>query len=160
MIDKNTVLKLVEEKLGERLFLIDISISKNNVINIFVDGFDGITIEKCIEISRNVEHNLDREEEDFELQVSSTLVTESFKVKEQYYKHKSRDIEIVTSKDILFKGVLEEVTDEDILLVVSGREKVEGHKKRQLIVKLLMFVILQVVDMVGQSLLECFYQNL
>ena len=135
MIDKKKVIKLVEEKLDERMFLVDVSVSKNNVINVFVDSFDGITIEKCIEISRNVEHNLDREAEDFELQVSSPGLTEGFKVKQQYVKYKDREIEVDTETGEHFEGVLKDVNDEEITLETSKREKVEGHKKKQLIVR-------------------------
>lgn len=135
MIDIKKVIKLVEEKLGEDMFLVDISVNNSNAINVFVDGFDGMTIEKCIEISRNVENNLDREEEDFSLQVSSPGLTESFKVKQQYFKYKDRDVEILSVSDESIIGKMIEVTDEEIVVETSSREKVEGHKKKQLIVK-------------------------
>lgn len=135
MIDIKKVIKLVEEKLGEDMFLVDISVNNSNAINVFVDGFDGMTIEKCIEISRNVEHNFDREEEDFSLQVSSPGLTESFKVKQQYFKYKNRDVEILSVSDESIIGKMIEVTDEEIVVETSSREKVEGHKKKQLIVK-------------------------
>ena len=135
MIDKEKVIKLVEEKLDEKMFLVDVSVSKTNAIDVFVDGFDGMTIEKCIEISRNVEHNLDREEEDFSLQVSSPGLTESFKVKQQYIKYQGREVEVVTGSGEQITGTLIEVSDDEITVETSSREKVEGHKKKQLIVK-------------------------
>jgi ribosome maturation factor RimP len=135
MIDKTKVLKLVEEKLEENMFLVDVSVSKSNVIHVFIDSFEGMTIEKCIEISRHVEHSFDREEEDFELQVSSPGLTESFKVKEQYIKYNGREVEVLTSDDVALTGIISEVNDEGITLETSKREKVEGHKKKQLIEK-------------------------
>jgi ribosome maturation factor RimP len=135
MIDKEKVIKLVEEKLDENMFLVEVSVSKNNVISVFVDSFDGITIEKCIEISRNVEHNFDRETEDFELQVSSPGLTEGFKVKQQYIKYKGREVEVDAKTGEHFTGVLKEVGDDEITLEVSKREKVEGHKKKQWVVR-------------------------
>ncbi len=135
MIDKGKVIELVEEKLDENMFLVDVSVSKTNVINVFVDSYEGITIEKCIEISRNVEHNLDRETEDFELQVSSPGLTESFKVRQQYIKYKSREIEVDLTTGEHFKGILQEVNDDEIVVETSKREKMEGHKKKQLIVQ-------------------------
>lgn len=135
MIEKTKVLKLVEEKLGDNMFLVDVSVSKSNVIHVFVDSFEGLTIEQCIEISRHVEHNLDREEEDFELQVSSPGLTESFKVKEQYIKYNGKGVEVLTSDSVQLTGVMKDVDDEGITLETSKREKVEGHKKKQLIVK-------------------------
>lgn len=136
MIDKAKVISLVEERLDDRMFLVDITINERNVIDVFIDGFDGLTIKQCVSVSRNVEHNLDRDEEDFELHVSSPGLTEGFKVKEQYIKYINRNIEILTvTSDKKMEGVLLEVGDENIILETSAREKVEGHKKKQLVVK-------------------------
>jgi ribosome maturation factor RimP len=82
-----------------------------------------------------VEHSFDREEEDFELQVSSPGLSEKFKVKEQYYKYIGREIEVVTVSDVEFEGVIQSATDEEIILETSARELVEGQKKKQLVVK-------------------------
>lgn len=135
MVDKEKIIKLVEEKLDEKMFLVDVLVSKTNIINVFVDSYDGLTIEKCIEISRNVEHNLDRETEDFELQVSSPGLTEGFKVRQQYLKYKDREVEVDTKNGEHFEGILKDVNNEEFTLETSKREKVEGHKKKQLIVR-------------------------
>jgi ribosome maturation factor RimP len=79
--------------------------------------------------------NLDREKEDFELQVSSPGLTESFRVKEQYLKNAGREVEIVTTDGTKRTGLLKEVKPEFVLLETSTREKVEGHKKKQLVVR-------------------------
>jgi ribosome maturation factor RimP len=135
MIDKAEVVKLVEGKLEENMFLIDVTVNKLNKINVFVDCFDGLTISQCVAISRHVEHSFDREKEDFELHVSSPGLTESFKVKEQFYKYKGREVEILNSTNIKYTGLLKDANEEEIVLETSTREKVEGHKKKQLIVK-------------------------
>jgi ribosome maturation factor RimP len=135
MIDKAIVKKLVEEMLDDKMFLVEINVSQRNVINVFVDSYDGLTIEQCISISRHVEHSFDREEEDFELQVSSPGLSEKFKVKEQFYKYIGREIEIVTVSDVELEGVIQSATDEEIILETSARELVEGQKKKQLVVK-------------------------
>ena len=136
MIDKAEVVKLVEERLEENMFLIDVTVNKFNIVNVFVDCFDGITIGQCVEISRYVEHSFDREEEDFELHVSSPGLTENFKVIEQFYKYTGHEVEILSVSDIRLTGVLKEASEEKIILETSTREKVEGHKKKQLIVKI------------------------
>jgi len=135
MIDKIKIVKLVEEKLDDKMFLVDISVTTNNVIQVFVDSFNGLTIEQCIDISRNVEHNMDREEEDFALQVSSPGLNESFKVKEQYYKYTGREVEIISSSEVKFEGLLKEANDEGIVMETSSLEKVKGQKKKQLIIR-------------------------
>ena len=135
MIEKAQVVKLVEDKLDESMFLVEITISKINVIHVFVDSFNGLTIDKCTEISRYLELNLDRDNEDFELQVSSPGLTESFKVKQQYYKYKGREIEIVSADDLYLKGLLKDVNDEGVVLEITTKEIVEGQKKKQKVVK-------------------------
>ena len=135
MIDKAIVQKLVEEMLDDKMFLVEITVNQRNVINVFVDSYDGLTIEQCISISRHVEHSFDREEEDFELQVSSPGLSEKFKVKEQFYKYTGREIEVVTVSDVELEGVIQSATEEEIILETSARELLEGQKKKQLVVK-------------------------
>jgi len=135
MIDKAIVQKLVEEMLDDKMFLVEITVNQRNVINVFVDSYDGLTIEQCISISRHVEHSFDREEEDFELQVSSPGLSEKFKVKEQFYKYIGREIEVVTVSDVELDGVILTATEEEIILETSARELLEGQKKKQLVVK-------------------------
>lgn len=131
VINKEIVIKLAEEKLDETMFLVEVTVSQSNVIHVFVDSFDGITIDKCIEISRNIEHNLDREEEDFALQVSSPGITENFKVKQQYFKYQGREIELVANDGQNLKGLLKEAADEGIVLETVSMEKAEGQKRKQ-----------------------------
>ena len=135
MVDKAKIEELVKEKLDEKAFLVDVQVSAANVIKVFVDSFDGLPINRCVEISRHLEKNLDREKEDFELLVSSPGLTESFRVKEQYLKNIGREVEVVTADNTRRSGILKEAEPGFILLETSAREKVEGHKKKQLIVR-------------------------
>ncbi len=135
MIDKAQIVSLVNEQLEDKMFLVEITVNERNVIDVFVDSFDGLPISKCIAISRHVEHSLDREEQDFELHVSSPGLTRGFKVKEQYIKYTGRQIEVTTGEDKKLEGTLIETGETDFVLETSSREKVEGHKKKQLIVK-------------------------
>jgi ribosome maturation factor RimP len=143
MIAKELVVKLVEERLGDlvaqdvdnEMFVVDVSVSANNDIVVHVDSMKGMTIEQCISVSRNVEHNLDREEEDFSLQVSSPGLNRPFKVLKQYEKYTGKEIEVLTEDETKLEGLLKSMNDEGIVLETSKREKVEGHKKKQLVVK-------------------------
>lgn len=135
MINKEVVIKLAEEKLDEKMFIVEVTVSKSNVINVFADGFDGITIDKCVEISRNIERNLDREDEDFELQVSSPGITEHFKVKQQYFKYIGREIELVTNEGQKLKGLLKGATEKEIALETVFNVKLEGQNKKQTVIK-------------------------
>lgn len=135
MVDKAKIEGLVKEQLDEGAFLVDVQVSASNAIKVFVDSFDGLTIDNCVEISRHLERNLDRDKEDFELQVSSPGLSESFRVKEQYLKNTGRQVEIVTAGGEKLTGLLKDTAPGYVILETSTREKVEGHKKKQLIVK-------------------------
>jgi ribosome maturation factor RimP len=135
MADKAKIEGLVLQELDEKMFLVDVSVSPSNVIQVYIDSFDGLTIDKCVAISRSIEQKLDRDEEDFELQVSSPGLTEPFKVTKQYLKNVGRDLEVVTNEGQKLEGELLEADDEEILLKTARRKKVEGHKKKQLIEK-------------------------
>jgi ribosome maturation factor RimP len=136
MIDKALVINLVNERLDDKMFIVDVLVNERNVINVYIDSLEGLTIDQCVSVSRNVEHNLDREEEDFELHVSSPGLTESFKVKQQYIKYQGREVEIETfDSSGKLTGILLEAGDEGVIVETSSRERVEGHKKKQLIVK-------------------------
>jgi len=134
MVNKLKIVELVKEKLDEKAFLVDVQVSASNVIKVFIDSFDGLSIDRCVEISRHLENNLDRDREDFELQVSSPGLSESFRVKEQYLKNEGRDVEIVTTDGTKRTGLLKKAGAGFIVLETSTREKVEGHKKKQLVV--------------------------
>lgn len=132
MIEKKKIEKLINEKLDENLFLVDVSVSSSNVIRVEIDSYLGLTIEQCVEVSRHIESNLDREKEDFELQVSSPGADKPFKVREQYLKNKGRELEVTLKDGNILKGKLDEIDDDHISLLVTSKEKTENSKKKQL----------------------------
>jgi ribosome maturation factor RimP len=135
MADKAKIVQLVNEKLEDGMFLVDVQVNDFNVIRVFIDSFDGISIGDCVAVSRHIEHNLDREDEDFELQVSSPGLSETLKVKEQYLKNEGRQLEVEKNTGEKLTGLLKVTTPEYVVIETSAREKVEGHKKKQLTVK-------------------------
>ncbi|QZE14208.1 ribosome assembly cofactor RimP [Halosquirtibacter laminarini] len=130
MISKDTVYKLLEEKLVGDLFLVDLTVSSSNVITVVIDSDSSVNVDTCIEISRQVEHNLDREAEDFELTVYSAGVGEPLKLPRQYEKNIDRELDLVTSLGDKLVGVLKEADQEKFVLEVSKKERVEGKKKK------------------------------
>lgn len=122
-MDQAKVRYLVEEALAENetLFLVDFSISENNKIKVIVDGDQGIPLKECIRISRNVEHNLDREAEDFALEVTSPDISKPIKLPRQYKKNINRILKVITSEEE-FEGTLIAVNEENIVLTWKARE--------------------------------------
>ena len=135
MLDKIKIEEIVKEKLDNQTFLVDIRINKSNVIQVYVDSYEGLSINRCAEISRHLESRLDRDKEDFELQVSSPGLTESFKVREQFLKNIGREVEIITTNAVKLTGTLKKIESDFILLEVSTKEKVEGEKKKKLVTR-------------------------
>jgi ribosome maturation factor RimP len=124
MITKEQIVKLAEEKIeGTELFLIDVKVLPGNKIEVFVDGDKGLAIKDCMEISRHIEKNLDREKEDFSLEVSSPGATVPLKMGRQYIKHLGRDLEVLLNNGEKIEGKLTEANAEgQITLETTSRE--------------------------------------
>lgn len=122
--------KIIEEK---GLFLVDVIIKDKNEIWVEVDGPKGIKIADCVEISRFIEDHLDREKEDFSLNVSSPGMGEPFKVKQQYYKYIGRNVSILTKEGKRYEGALKNYDGENITLEWTKKVKIEGKKKKETI---------------------------
>jgi len=122
-MDKKKVQDLLEEAFAENqsLYLIDLSFLPGNKIQVVVDGDEGISLSECIRISRNIEHNLDREEEDFALEVTSPDIAEPLKVQRQYIKNLNRIITVKKNNQEI-EGTLTEVNKDDIVLSWKARE--------------------------------------
>ncbi|MCL7762405.1 ribosome assembly cofactor RimP [Polaribacter sp. Z014] len=122
-MDQTKVKDLVEEALAlnESLYLIDLSISENNKIQVTVDGDNGVPLSECIRISRSVDNNFDREEEDFSLEVSTPDISHPLKIKRQYIKNISRILKVKTSEEE-FEGTLVEADEDKIVLNWKARE--------------------------------------
>lgn len=122
-MDQDLVRKLVDEAVGENdsLFLIDLSFLPSNKIKVIVDGDEGISLKECVRISRHVEHSLDREEEDFALEVTSPDITQPLSVERQYRKNINRVLKVKTEEGEV-EGTLVDVNEEGISLRWKTRE--------------------------------------
>ncbi len=111
MIEKGKIEKLVQEYIsGTGLFLVAVKVNSSNRITVLFDSKEGITIDECVNLHRFIEKNLDRETEDFELQVSSPGLDMPFLVLEQYYKNEGRKVSVVTHDGMKYTGVMKNVT--------------------------------------------------
>lgn len=121
---KDKVKELIDSVLSENptLFLIDLSISNDNAVRIVIDGDQGVGIDDCIAVSRAVEHNLDREEVDFSIEVTSFGATEPFQLERQYRKNIGRDVEVKTTDGKKHEGLLKNVEGGNITLETETRE--------------------------------------
>jgi len=112
MIEKQNIQKLVEEFLrGTGLFLVAVKVSSANRITVLADKNEGITIDECASIHRHIEKNLDRDKEDFELQVSSPGLDLPFGVIEQYFKNEGKKVEVIDNEGSKYAWKLKNVTE-------------------------------------------------
>jgi len=135
MIDKIKIAALVNEKITDDQFLVDVTVSSSNVIHVMVDSDNGISINQIVEISRYVESNLDREVEDFELSVFSAGLSEPFSLPRQYKKNTGTEIDVLLTNGNKLIGKLNIADDQGFDLEVTTKEKIEGSKKKELVTK-------------------------
>ena len=111
MIEKQKIEGLFEEYIrGSGLFLVSVKVSNANRIIVLADKNEGITIDECAAIHKHNEKGLDRDKEDFELQVSSPGLDVPFGVIEQYFKNEGKKVEVVDIDGSKYTGRLKNVT--------------------------------------------------
>ncbi len=131
MIEKIKILELVNSALeGTDKFLVNLKITPDNRIFVDIDGDNGVTIDDCIALSRAVESQLDREEEDFELNVGSAGADMPLKLNRQYRRHVGRELEVVMVDGERLEGTLQEAGEEEIVLVEPGNKKQAPQEHR------------------------------
>lgn len=124
MIDKLKVMELVEGTLeGGPLFLVGMKITPDNRIFIDIDGDNGVTIDDCIALSRTVENSLNRDEEDFELNVSSAGADSPLKMPRQYVHHIGRSLSVTTNEGEKAEGTLTAADENGITIKSAGSKK-------------------------------------
>ncbi len=134
MIDKKIVAQFAQEWLenSDGYFLVDVNVSKENLIVVEIDHADGVWVEDCAELSRYIESKLDREQEDFELEVGSAGLGQPFKVLQQYLIHIGHDVEVMANpiqengkdkQSKIYRGVLTHADNDGFDVMVSTKKE-------------------------------------
>ena len=140
MISKDSIYQAVENFIANtNYYLVDINITRDNHVQVEIDSFEGVTIEFCGELNRHIESEIDREIEDYELEVGSAGLTEPFKVRKQYEKNIGNEVETLTKTGMKYTGVLVEVNENDFMLEIEKTEKPEGAKRKTIVKESLTF---------------------
>ena len=130
MIKREDIEKIVLDSIeGTDTFLVDIAVRPGNLIRVFVDDPSGIPLDECVRISRAVESSLDRESEDFDLQVSSPGLDNPLLVLPQYQKNIGRELKVETNEKDKYTGELIEADEEGVKIQAKIRIKEKGAKK-------------------------------
>ncbi|MBO7112692.1 MAG: ribosome assembly cofactor RimP [Bacteroidaceae bacterium] len=131
MIDKQQVIGIAEKWLStkEGYFLVDVDVTPDNRIVVEIDQAEGVWIDDCVELSRFIESELDRDVEDYELEVGSAGIGQPFKVLQQYINHIGQEVEVLPKSGAKLKGILESANENGFVLKTTQKQKVEGSKR-------------------------------
>ena len=130
MIEKKTVCQIVDEWLeGKDYFLVEVSISPDNKITVEIDHKEGVWIEDCVELSRYIESKLNRDDEDYELEVGSAGIGQPFKVLQQYLNHIGQEVEVLNKDGRKLTGLLKEADERHFTVTTRKKVKEEGAKR-------------------------------
>ena len=134
MIDKSVITQIVEDAIaGTDIFLVDVTVTPANVITVELDSRSGLDIDTCARITREIEAKVDRDTEDYELEVGSAGLTAPFKVVAQYEKNIGNDIEVLTRDGRKLTGRLTAVNAPMFTLEVTRKVKEPGAKRPTLV---------------------------
>ena len=135
MIDKSELTDVINQALdGSDMFLVDVTVTPDNVIDVEIDADRDITIDDCQRLNDIVLAKFDRDVEDYELTIGSCGLTTPFKVLRQYAKNVGNAVEVLTADGRKLKGTLADVADDHFTVVMEVKEK-EGKKRPQLVQK-------------------------
>lgn len=131
MIDKKELEALVEEGLsGSDCFVVDVQVKPDNVLVVEIDNKEGVDIERCETLHRFLESKLDRDVEDYELEVGSAGITSPFKVLKQYEKNIGNEVELLTKKGEKLSGILKSASADNFVVMVTKKVKSETSKRK------------------------------
>ena len=131
MIDKQQVISIAEKWLNtkEGYFLVDVDVTPDNRIVVEIDQAEGVWIDDCVDLSRFIESSLDRDVEDYELEVGSAGIGQPFKVLQQYINHIGQEVEVLPKSGAKIKGILVSADEKGFSIKTTRKEKVEGSKR-------------------------------
>ncbi len=134
MITENLIRRLIGEKIADtEYYILSLDIRPGNDIVVELENSGPVSIEDCVAISRAIEHNLDREVEDFSLQVASPGLDKPLRDHRQYIKNVGRSLKVRLANNEEIEGELRAADDTKIVLFTSRKERVEGKKKRVIV---------------------------
>lgn len=131
MIDKQKVIDITKQWLENKneYFLVDVNITPDDRIVVEIDHADGVWIEDCVELSRFIESSLDRNVEDYELEVGSAGIGQPFKVLQQYIIHIGQEVEVCPKNGSKLKGILIAANEDGFKVSTKQKQQIEGSKR-------------------------------
>jgi ribosome maturation factor RimP len=136
MIERENVARLAEEWLAfSDCFFVDAIVNPGNHIVVEIDHDVAVGIDDCVALSRYIEERLDRDVEDYELEVGSCGVGTPFKITRQYRKNRGKEIEVLLKNGMTLKGILQSADESGFTLTVTKQIKPEGSKRKETVME-------------------------
>jgi len=136
MITREYIIKLLDGFLPEqKIFLVDLKILKDNKISVYIDNIEGVTLDQCAEVSKQLEKELDSDVEDFSIEVSSPGLDKPLKLPFQYFKNIGREIDVLKNDGVKYHGILRDFKDSHINLEYDILEKDNSSGKKKTVKK-------------------------
>jgi ribosome maturation factor RimP len=133
MISDKYIQTLIDEKLANSdVFLVEFRVKTDNKIRVFIDSERGVTIEDCIALSRHIEGSLDREKEDFALDVSSAGLDLPLRIPRQFKKNIGREVHVVMNDGAEINGKIVDATDETFSVIPKVKQKKKSTKEMEI----------------------------
>ncbi len=130
MLDKKALTQVVERALeGTDLFLVEVTITADNIIEVWLDSDTDISIDQCVAVNDAVLGAFNRDEEDYQLTVGSYGISAPLIVPRQYRKNIGNEVEVTTTDGRRLKGVITVADGEKFTLEVPTRVKPDGQKR-------------------------------
>lgn len=134
MIDKTELRAVVERAIeGTDLFVVDVTVSTDNVVDVALDSMTDVTIDDCIAVDKAVHAAFDQDVEDYELTVGSYGITSPLRVRQQYDKNIGQPVEVLTADGRKLHGTLTVAADDSFTVAVPTRVKADGKKRPELV---------------------------
>jgi ribosome maturation factor RimP len=132
MISKENILNVIKDLLKEKeIFLVSLDVSASNNIRLIIDSMKGVTLNECAQLSRAIENGLNRDRENFNIEVTSPGLGTPFKVREQYVKNIGEEVEVILKTGQKVNGLLIQTDDNDFVIEQDKKVRIEGKKKKQ-----------------------------
>jgi ribosome maturation factor RimP len=131
MIEKAVVKEIVEDYLKDsENYLVDLEVKPGNEIVVEIDNDQAVSIEDCIALNKYIESKLDRDLEDYELEVGSSGIGQAFKNPRQYRKNIGNEVELLAKSGIKYTGILKVADEAQVILTIEKQVKPEGSKRK------------------------------
>jgi ribosome maturation factor RimP len=141
MIEKAVVKEIIEDFLVDSSnYLVGVEVKPGNTIIVEIDNDQSVSIDDCIALNRFIESRLNRDVEDYELEVGSSGISQPFKLLRQYKKNIGKEVEILFKTGKKQVGMLKEATENQVILTIEKQVKPEGAKRKTTIEEDLAFV--------------------